>query len=474
MSKGNALAFIVLFGWPLFSIWLYRRKSLQLATLITIIGGFMTLAVKTSVDFPLIPPLGKNSVPILSAVLGCWMIKKQKIKYFDNKGLVKIFILFLFMGAFITTGLNSDRVIIGAKVLPGLTLHDAIASVINVFIQMSPFFIGKQFFRAYQNQLLMFRFIVAAGLIYSIPILYEIRMSPQLHSMFYGYFPHSFAQQARDGGFRSVVFMGHGLLVSFFVVCVLSAAAALEKLGEKVRHFSPKIVNYYFLIVLILCKSKAAILYGIFAFVMIRKMPYKMQFRAAAILALITLLYPSMSVMKIFPHQWVVQTATNYLGADRASSLKFRFDNEKILLEHARKRFLFGWGGWGRNRARNEETGADVSVTDGVWIIVLGVSGIVGFIAQFGLLAISIFKAKTAAKLIKDKQQQTLLAAHALLIGIVMVDQIPNASLAPWLWLITGALLGRAEAIISESKKMNSKRNSLKLTLISDNLSRTH
>jgi len=454
MGKGNVLAFLVLFGWPLFSIWLYRKKSLQLASLITIIGGFMILAVGTSVDFPLIPPLGKHSMPVLSAILGCWLIKKQKIKYFDNKGLTQVFVLFLFIGAFITAELNSDRVIIGSKVLPGLTLHDAISSVIAAFIQITPFFIGKQLFKTHQDQLLMFRFIVAAGLIYSIPILYEIRMSPQLHTMFYGYFPHSFAQQARGGGFRSVVFMGHGLLVAFFVVCVLIAATALEKLGEKIRNFSPKMVSYYFLIVLVLCKSKAALLYGIFAFVMIKKMPYKMQFRVAALLALMTLLYPSMSLMKIFPHQAIVQTATDYLGAERASSLEFRFDNELILLDHARKRFLFGWGGWGRNRARDEETGADISVTDGRWIITLGVSGLIGFIAEFGLLAVSIFRAKAAAKLITDKQQQTLLAAHALLVGIIMVDQLPNASLAPWLWLIVGALLGRSENIIRQPEKV--------------------
>jgi len=270
--------------------------------------------------------------------------------------------------------------------------------------------------------------------------------------MFYGYFPHSFAQQARGGGFRAVVFMGHGLLVAFFVVCTLFAATVLEKLGEKIRNFPPKMVSYYILIILVLCKSKAALLYGIFAFIAIKKMPYKMQFHAAAILAIITLLYPGMSILKVFPHEAIVQTATDYLGAERASSLQFRFDNENILLEHARKRFLFGWGGWGRNRARDEETGADISVTDGGWIITLGTLGLIGFLAEFGLLAISIFKAKIAARLVTNKQQQALLAAHALLVGIIMINQLPNSSLRPWLWLIVGGLLGRSEKIIIESK----------------------
>jgi len=452
MSKGNALAYLVLLGWPLFSIWLYRKKSLQLATLITIIGGFMVLAVKTSVDFPLIPPLGKHSMPVFSAVIGCWLIKKQKIRYFDNKGLTQVFVLFLFIGAFITAELNSDRIIIGNNILPGLRLHDAISAVIGVFIKITPFFIGKKIFKTYQDQVLMFRFIVAAGLIYSIPILYEIRMSPQLHTLFYGYFPHSFAQQARGGGFRSVVFMGHGLAVAFFVACVLIAATALEKTGEKIRNFSPKMVSYYFLIILVLCKSKAAFLYGVFAFFMIKKVSYKMQFRVATILALMTLLYPGMSIMKIFPHQAIVQTATEYLGAERASSLEFRFDNEHILLEHARKRFLFGWGGWGRNLVHDEESGENISVVDGLWVGVLGTSGIVGFVAIFGILSISIFKAKEAAKLVKGNER-TLLTAQALLVSLIMVDQILNASLNSWLWLVVGALFGRAENIIAENNQ---------------------
>jgi len=271
--------------------------------------------------------------------------------------------------------------------------------------------------------------------------------------MFYGYFPHSFAQQVRGGGFRSVVFMGHGLAVAFFVVCVLTAAAALAKTGEKIRNFSPMMVSYYLLIILVLCKSKAALLYGFFAFFMIKKVSYKIQFRAAIILAVMTLLYPSMSILKIFPHDAIVQTATEYLGEDRSESLEFRFDNEHILLEHARKRFIFGWGGWARNRVRDEETGENISVTDGSWIITLGVSGLIGFIAKFGLLAISIFRAKTAVKLITDKSQQTLLAAHALLVGIIMIDQLPNSSLSPWLWLLVGGLLGRAENISTENNK---------------------
>jgi len=454
---GNGFAYLVLLAWPLLAIWLYRNKNIQLATLLTIVGGYMILPVGTSVDLPFIPPFGKHSMPVLSALLGCWLIKKQPIKYFSNKGLTQVLVVLLFVGTFVTANLNSDSFVVGGRVLPGLTLHDAISAVIGVFLEITPFFIGKQFFRTYKQQLLMFKFLVVAGLLYSIPMLFEIRMSPQLHTWIYGYFPHSFAQQARDGGFRPVVFMGHGLWVAFFSACVVLAAVTLFMVREKIGKFKLLIPSYYLLIVLILCKSKAALLYGLFAFFIIKKASYKTQIRAAILLMAITLLYPTMSIIDVFPHEKILEISSSLMGEERTGSLRFRFDNEEILLNHAREKFFFGWGGWGRNRIY-DETGADISVTDGRWIATFGVSGFVGFIAQFGLLGISILSARKGLKVLKGKQEKSVLVSHALLVGVIMIDQLPNASLAPWLWLLAGVLLGRSEQILVDNK-FNKDRN---------------
>jgi len=56
--------------------------------------------------------------------------------------------------------------------------------------------------------------------------------------------------------------------------------------------------------------------------------------------------------------------------------------------------------------------------------------------------------------------------AHALIVSIIMIDQLPNASLNSWMWFYIGALLGRANYIflekgpilISSSKNRRSKR----------------
>jgi len=449
---GNTFAYIMLLGWPLIAVRLYQLKTIQEATLWTIIGGFMLLPVKTTVPFPVIWQLGKDTMLVFSAIVGCWLIKRQKIKFFTNIGLLQVLVIMLFVGRIMTVELNSGSLIVGGRFLKGLTSADLRSTIIVTFVQLAPFLIGRQFFRSYEDQLLMFRFLVIAGLIYSIPMFYEVRMTPQLHTMIYGYFPHSFLQQARDGGFRPVVFMGHGLLVAFFTVCVLISVVTLDKVGEKIRKRTLSLVGYYFVFVLILCKSKAALLYGLFAFVAVKKISYTNQFRMAIFLVILTLTYPILSITKIFPHQQVIELATEYMGAERAASLSFRFDNERILLAHGSEHFFFGWGGWGRNRVYDKETGRDISVTDGRWIITFGTSGFLGYIAEYGLLALCVFRAKSAVKRSKDEKELTLLAAHALLVALMMVDQLPNASLSSWLWLVAGILLGRSEDM--RDKKM--------------------
>lgn len=453
---GNVIAYAALAVWPLITIGLYRTKTIQAATLWTLIGGFMFLPVLTEVDLPLIPPLGKDSIPVISALMGCWFVKRRRIAFFANRGLLKVLVLLIFGVPFITTELNSDRILLAGKFLPELSHHDALSSVLRQFLFVAPFFMGRRFFRTYEHQLLMFKVLVAACLFYSLPMMFEVRMSPQLHTWIYGYFPHSFIQQIRSGGFRPVVFMGHGLLVAFFTAIAVLSSVALWKNNEKVRNFPSAKVSYYLLIVLIFCKSTASLLYAVFAFFMIKRVSHRIQLRTAVILTLLALSYPSLSIMQLFPHEKVVELARSF-KADRAQSLTYRFDNEVILLNHAREKLYFGWGGWGRNRVYSEATGDDITVTDGRWVITFGQFGWFGFIAEFGLIAFTVFRASAAAKLVKSDTELTLLSAHALLVGLIMIDQLPNATLSPWLWLLIGVLLGRVEDIFA-SKKLTAKK----------------
>ncbi|MCK9912753.1 hypothetical protein MXD81_26600, partial [Microbacteriaceae bacterium K1510] len=80
----------------------------------------------------------------------------------------------------------------------------------------------------------------------------------------------------------------------------------------------------------------------------------------AAALVLLALLYPSLRASDLFPTTQLYNMALS-VSEDRAGSLKFRFDQEQQLLDHARERFLFGWGRFGRNRLYDESSGDDLS-----------------------------------------------------------------------------------------------------------------
>ena len=450
---GNGFAYFVLVAWPLIALYLYRSNTIQVASLWTILGGFMFLAVKTEIDLPMIPPLGKDTVPVISALIGILFVKNKRLPLFKGLGNLKYLVFLIVAVPFITAGLNGEAVDVGWRYVSGLTYYDGLSSVINQCLLIIPFFIGRAFFRTYDDQITLFKLLVVAGLLYSLPMLYEVRMSPQLHTTFYGYFPHSFLQQYRSGGFRPVVFMGHGLLVAFFAAVALISAVALWENKMKIRNFSPAAVSYYLLIVLFFCKSLASLLYGLFAFVLIKMLSCNMQIKAAVVLVSLAMLYPTMSIMKIFPHKEILDI-TESIDASRAQSLQYRFDNEALLLEHAKTKLFFGWGGWGRNRYNN-------LTTDGGWVITVGQFGILGFIAKFGLLAATVFRAFIAFKSLKSEPERKLFSAHVLLIGIIMIDQLPNASLAPWLWLIAGILLGRSEEILAkkETKVVTASKN---------------
>jgi len=460
---GNGFAYLVLALWPLLAIHWYKKKSIQTATLWTILGGFMFLPVKTEVDLPMIPALGKHTIPVVSALIGCWFIKNQHISYIKELGKIKYLVILLIITPFITSTLNGDVLIIGDRFIKGLTYYDGLSAMINQFLLITPFFIGRQFFKTYDDHLLMFKLLVVAGLLYSLLMLFEIRMSPQLHTWIYGYFPHSsFGQQIRDGGFRPVVFMGHGLLVSFFTFVVLFSAIILWNNRIKTRTIPPSVASCCLFVVLVLCKSVASLLYGLFAFTILKVVKPKAQYKVAIILVCLAMFYPAMSIMNVFPHQAISNIATSY-DKERAQSLIFRFDNEQRLLNHGRERFFFGWGGWGRNRVYSEETGRDISVTDGGWIITFGQFGLFGFIAVYGLLGFVVFQAAKASRFVVVENEQKLLSAHAVLVGIIMVNQLPNNALAPWLWLLVGVLFGRTETIISHRKThLEERRKSLK------------
>lgn len=446
----NWFAYAALLAWPAVAIYLYSSRSIGEATLWTILGGYLLLPVGTSMKIEMVPEFDKTSISSLAALLGCVLVGRKFPKIFQGFGLAELLIAIFVLGPFVTAELNGDPIRVGQGMLPAESHYDALSAVVSQLIALTPFFLARQYMRNVDAPKQILRSLVIAGLFYSVLMLIEIRMSPQLNVWIFGYFPHSFIQQYRDGGFRPVVFLGHGLPVAFFAMSVAVAAAALWRTGERIGRFRGVGLTAYFIVILALCKTLGAFLYGLILAPLVRWTSPRLQFRIAMVFVVMALSYPMMRTMDLVPTQFLLETA-NLVSAERESSLKTRFDNEQILLAHANQRLWFGWGRFGRNRVYGRD-GEDQSTTDGHWIITVGTFGIFGFVGEFGLLAFSVFQAAFAVKILKERNEQIYLAAIGLIVAVGMIDLLPNSFLDSWQWLVVGALLGRSEAIAGAKK----------------------
>lgn len=448
----NLFAYAALFSWPLVALWFYSRFPVGRATIWTILGGFLLLPVALEVKIPMIPAFEKSTIPNIAAAVGCLFFARRKLKIFYGFGITEILLLGLVIGPFVTSVLNTEPVIAAGRILPGVGVYDAGSAVIYQVLYIIPFFLGRQFLRRPEDNLELLRVLVIAGLIYSIPMLFEVRMSPQLHTWVYGYFPTSFLEQFRQGGFRPIVFLGHGLVAAFFAMTTAVAAAALWRLGSRIRRFHPGAVTAYLSVVVVLCKTFSSFVYGGILVPLVRWAKPRTQLRVAVIFAAIAVSYPMLRTLDLIPTTQILSISKS-IDSQRAGSLETRFDNEYKLLNKAWRRIWFGWGRYGRNRVFDEETGADESITDGAWIIALGQFGLFGFFSMFGLLAMSVVRAAAAFKYASTQEEGITLAALALIVAINIIDLLPNSTISPWTWLLVGALTGRAEALYATSRQ---------------------
>lgn len=111
---------------------------------------------------------------------------------------------------------------------------------------------------------------------------------------------------------------------------------------------------------------------------------------------------------------------------DRAASLQFLIENENILSEKARKKGIFGWAGWGRSRVYGK-TGEDISVTDGLWIIVFGQYGIVGLIELLAMMIQPLGIVLKRYVISQWREPDVFIAiTFGAIIGVYVIDNIFN------------------------------------------------
>ena len=439
----NAFAYLVFFSWPIVVLWLLIRYPTKKAIFISIVLTTLLLPSAFSADVPLLPPLDKDNITGLSLILFLFLMRK-KFRIFQP-GLSTVLFIGYFIVIAITVELNAiPIIIIGSKYLPGLTYHDIFSTIIRLIIYTMPFFLGRYFSTSLKDTEIFFKIMVVMALIYTLPMLFELKMSPQLHNIFYGYQPSQFVQEIREDGYRPMVFVGHGLGLAFWMsTCILAAVALLK---NKIRStiLSPVVVVCYLFVVLIFCKTWSAAAYAVLGMFFILKLRPSTQVKWSFIIAAIVILYPIAKVNEVIPEKEIISTISQYNPA-RAQSLEFRFQNENEMLTHVLEKPFFGWGSWGRNRIYSKWDGRDLSVTDGRWIAELGTNGWMGFLFYYAILLTPLYYALKTFKYIKEPKDQVFFATLAVILMICIIDSIPNTGMGPMHFFLAGILLGQAE-----------------------------
>lgn len=382
MFTGSPQAQFVLLIWPFIVCYLFIRYSPQRAVIFSFITAWLFLPHRTAFMFSGLPDYERISATCYSIFLATFIFDSQRFQSFKF-GWLDIPMLIWCLCPFPSSLAN------------GLGAYDGFSQTLTQIVTWGfPYYLGRIYLNNLTGLRQMALAMFAGGVIYIPLCLIEVRISPQLHNMAYGYHPRAaFSQNIRYGGFRPTVFMAHGLEVGVWMLAACLIGVWLWRSGVLKQFWNMPIMPVLMVLVatFILVKSTGA--WGLFAIglmIMFSAKWLRSGFLLWIVLAGIVI-YLVLGVTGSFHGEGVVSFITNNFSAERAQSLEFRFDNEEILGERAREQMIWGWGGWGRNRVFEYNWAGeleDVSVTDSLWIIAFGTRGIVGL---FGLIGTFLF-----------------------------------------------------------------------------------
>lgn len=442
------MALFALLAWPVMALPLFSLMGVARGLIWSILIGYLFLPEAFEINLPVLPAYEKSTAIALSALLGVFLFRSREPEPAPlpaagagfGKLLTLLFVLVLLSPIGTVIG-NPETLVTGDVRRPGLDMED----LPGIFFKLAEFFVP--FVLAYwylsrpehHRELLVA--IVAMGLVYSLMTLFEARMSPQLHVWTYGYFQHDWLQHIRGGAFRPIGFVRHGLWLGFFLCMAAISALVLIRDKDKKNLFY-LIAAGWILVVLVISRNLGATAIAICMIPLILLLRTRLQMQVAAGMAILFLSYPVLVAFDISPGDMVASWVSESAPA-RAQSLQFRLDNEHLLYDRAMEKPFFGWGPWSRSFVYTE-TGYNLTVVDGVWIVVLSQRGWVGFVAYFGILILPIL---VLALRSRKERPRPEIAGMALLMGANFIYIIPNSVINPIGLMVAGVLAGCARRV---------------------------
>lgn len=445
------MATFTLFAWPFIGLLFFKVMGPMRGLIWSFLIGYLFLPEAFEYDLPLLPPYNKSTAIAAACLLGHFFSGHLPgsplglpLKIQTKPQIKSTFKTFMIMAALIpvvTIFTNSGAITYGDLRLPSLGIRDYISMIVKQVLLLLPFVIAQTYLydRAAHREIL--RTLVLCGLGYSLLVLFEARMSPQLHTWTYGYFQHSWNQHIRGGAFRPIVFLSHGLQVGFFLFAVTIAALALFRCKAEKRKQTFWLISAVWLFgVLFLSRNLGALAITIPMTLVMFVLGPRMQLWATTSAVILILTIPFLRQAEVLPTDRLVAVAER-ISSERAQSLSYRFSHEDAILERAREKPLAGWGGWARWRIYSA-TGEDLSTVDGLWISVFAERGWIGYLVFFSFLTFPLYIIGRQRRM-RDIGPETI--GLMVITAGYLVYIIPNSAGGVFIWLLAGALAGFAQ-----------------------------
>jgi len=303
-----------------------------------------------------------------------------------------------------------------------------------------PYLVGRIYFNDLKGLRELAIAIVVGGLIYVPLCWFEIRMSPQLHAMVYGYHQHDFSQTIRYGGYRPMIFMEHGLAVASWMGTASLTAFWLWrcKTGEKVFGMGMGWASVILIGTTLCLRSLGAECLMMVGLIMLSLTTYT---RSLLWIFLLTLIPPTWVTIRT-ANWWDGKNFLEFVEKHDPrtyESMHMRFRSERILADKALTSPIYGWTPWHfmTPQNKNETRG----VPDQLWIIAFGQFGLIGLVSLTVALLMPIW---LVARKIPVRYWlhpgAAAPAALAMILTLHMIDNLFNAMINPIFIICAGGL----------------------------------
>lgn len=282
---------------------------------------------------------------------------------------------------------------LASSVSNGLGVYDGASAVLSSIIMWGlPYQLGRAYFGDFRGMRELAVGVCIAGLIYAPLILWESRMSSQLHYHLYGYdqnaLPdHKYLPYFGSFGYEPRVFLMTELAVSFMMAAAVVSGVWLYRSKVLKRAFGLPMGALVPVLAIgsVFAKGLGAAVLTLGALGALFSAKWFRIAAPAIVLVVISPLYLVTRTTGEWSGDSVVSFVSSEISPVRARSLAFRLYNEGHFVRRSMERPVFGWGGYGRNMTYDESRGRLI-IPDGHWVIAFSKYGFVGLISLFGIL----------------------------------------------------------------------------------------